>query len=350
MTLRRVSSVLAAVALVSLPATAQSSNVMRLDTDAGQFATAGGQSDFSSSPKNSQIPPIRWTWRLRAQVTKGSGASALSAMQSIWANADTVNGGSMGMSGLARGTSKELTHTTPSLQKTGKPGAIGFLARMNGQKNLKGVIRVSWQTLFKGQAASTSTIDIGNNKVIEWTGKDTGGGVASVDLPAAFDNNGDLVLRITLGGSMQAVGQFVYSSIYSRLTWKFVQPKTASCKITSYGKGCQGVSATGVVTNFPNHHLISLKVAGGFKNSHVLETVGNNTLNLPLPGGCSLLSNALVILLHKTDANGEYQHDYTVSKFQSSLSFHQYLPIEFVGNKLVIKASNGLQIQCLAAR
>jgi hypothetical protein len=346
----RLPHLLAASLLIPLPAAAQITGTMKLDSDAGVYASAGNQDDFDADATGTPVPPSQWTWRLGAQASSGSGATAISASQSVWGNCRATNGGNMGMTGLLRGTPSDTTHLTPSTSKNGTPGAIAFLGEMQGPANRTGVLRLSWQTLFKYSATAQATVDVDNDSTIDWTGTDTQGGVKGTDLPAAFDANGKLVFRITMSGSMAGAGQFVYSSVYTRLAWSFVEPINASCTVTAYGQGCQGVQATGVVTPFPNHHLISLQVTGGFPNGFVVETVGNQSMNLPLLGSCALLSNALVLLVRQADAQGSYSHSYQVSKFTGSMSYHQYLPIELQGNALVIKASNGLKINCIAAR
>jgi len=315
---------------------------------AGALATAGSNSDFKSSPANTVIGPSPWMWRLRASATSGSGASGLSASSSMWAVRNSNNNGiQMGMTGTTRGGKTDKGLFTPSTSKTGKPGAISFLMTMTGKPATQGAIQLTWQSLLQyGTGTVAASADVGNDNSVEWSGGDVAGGIKTANLPVAFDSKGKIVVKLTMDGTTTGAGQFTYSTLYGRLTAKFVDINAGKCTVTAYGSGCGSAAVSAGVLSVGNNHVLNLKMTGGYPNAFVVETVGNQQTALPLPGNCSLLCNALVILIHKTDAKGEYATAHKVSKYAKLTAYHQFLPIDQQNGQLVIKATNALKIVC----
>jgi hypothetical protein len=338
-----------ATLVAASPLLAQSQSVttdLKLLSAAGALATAGSISDFKSAPANTVIGPSPWTWRLSASAASGSGATGLSASSSMWAvrNGDN-NGIQMGMTGLTRGGNTEKGLFTPSESKTGKPGAISFLVTFTGTPSAQGAIALTWQSLLQyGTGTVSASADVGNDNSVEWSGGDLSGSIKNANLPVAFDSNGKIVVKLTMDGTTTGAGQFTYSSLYGRLTARFVSITAGKCTITAYGSGCLGAQVAAGVLSVGNDHVINLKMTGGFPNAFVVEAVGSQQGNLVLPGNCSLLCNAVVVLIHNTDAKGEYSTAYKISKYKRATAYHQFLPIDMQNNLLVIKATNGLKI------
>ncbi|MHC4812894.1 MAG: hypothetical protein ACYTGW_07455 [Planctomycetota bacterium] len=339
---------LLATLVAATPVLAQSITTdLKQATPAGALATAGTISDFKSSPANTVIGPSPWVWRLRASATSGSGATGLSASSSMWAVRNTNNNGvQMGMTGITRGTTKEKGLFTPSTSKTGKPGPISFLMTLTGKPSAQGAIRLTWQSLLKGTATVFASADVGNDSTVEWKDGDVLGGIKTANLPVAFDAKGKIVVKLSMDGTTTGAGQFVYSSLYGRLTAKFIDINAGKCTVTAYGSGCGGAAVAAGVLSVGNNHVLSLKMTGGYPNAFVVEAVGNQQTNLPLPGSCSLLCNAVVILIHKTDAKGEYATTHKVSKYAAVNAYHQFLPVDLQGGQLVIRTTNALRIVC----
>lgn len=342
---------LLATLLAASPLLAQTQSIttdLRLLSPAGALATAGSNSDFQSSPANTVIGPSPWTWRLRASATSGSGATGLSASSSMWAvrNYDN-NGVQMGMTGLTRGGKTEKGLFIPGTSKTGKPGAISFLVTFTGKPASKGAIQLTWQSLLQyGTGTVAATADLGNDNSVEWSGGDLKGSIKTVNLPVTFDSNGKAVLKLTMDGTTTGAGQFTYSSLYGRLTAKFIDSNAGKCTVTAYSSGCAGAQVAAGVLSIGNNHVVNLKMTGGYPNAYVVEAVGNQQTNLTLPGNCSLLCNAVVILVHGTDAKGEYSTTHQISKYTALTAYHQFLPIDLQNGQLVVKATNGLKIVC----
>lgn len=316
-------------------------------SDAGVYAVTGTTKDFSSTKANTTLPPIGpFTWRLRASVNQGSGATGTSASLSTYGYVNSQGVTVVGLSGLARGTKGDEAYTTPTTTAPGQPGDLEFVMRLKSSPSRKGALRVSWQSLLKNNATSSASVDVDDDNKVEWKGGDTNGGVKTAIIPVAFDAKGQLMARLTLAGTVQGAGQYLYSSTYGRLDIRFIDANAGKCTITPYGKGCQGTAANGAVTTIGAQHVLTTKMTGGFANAFALEAIGSTQQNIPLPGGCTLLSNAITILVHKSDAKGEVQIVRKVSTFQRLSTLHQFLPLTLKGKDLVLRASNGLRVVC----
>jgi hypothetical protein len=317
----------------------------KLLSAAGALATAGSNSDFDSSPANTAIGPSTWTWRLQASANGTSGGSSVATSMSMWATRNNDNNGvQLGMTGLTRGGSTEQGRFLPSINQNAQPGPIDFLMTMTGTPSAQGAIQVTWQSLLKGTATVAASIDIGNDNSAEWQGGDVQASIKSAQLPVAFDAQGKIVVKLSLDGTITGAGPFVYSNVYGRLTARFMDASAGKCTITPYGSGCGGAAVAASVLPIGNDHVISLKLTGGFANAFVVEAVGTQAISLPLPAGCSLLCNAQTVLVHPTNAQGEYATTHKVSKFVAITAYHQFLPVDMQGNQLVLRASNGLKI------
>lgn len=340
---------LLATLIVASPLLAQTQNIttdFKLLSAAGALATAGTGSDFQSAPANTAIGPSPYTWRLRAAVSQGSGATGQSASSSMWAVRNYDNNGiQMGMTGLTHGGNTEKGLFIPSTSKTGKPGPISFLVTFTGTANAQGAIALTWQSLIQyGTGTASASADVGNDNKVEWSGGDLKGKIASANLPVTFDSKGKVVLKLTMNGTTTGAGQFVTSTLYGRLTAKFISINAGKCTVTAYGSGCLGAQVAAGVLSVGNEHVVTLKMTGGFPNAYVIEAVGSQQANLTLPANCSLLCNALVVLVHSTNAQGEYSAVHKISKYKAATAYHQFLPIDMQNNLLVIRATNGLKI------
>ena len=115
-------------------------------------------------------------------------------------------------------------------------------------------------------------------------------------------------------------------------TFKLMVPSLSRNKLraVSMGMGC----------SMPSFCSVSLS------NGFALSFVGTNKLNLPFGGGCTLLANAVVITVLKTDAKGDALESWKVPLTEVVQSYHQVLPVGIKGKDLVIKASNGVVVEC----
>lgn len=116
------------------------------------------------------------------------------------------------------------------------------------------------------------------------------------------------------------------------------------CAVTPYGQGC-GPKLDAGVSKVGNNNVVAWKLSGGFKNSFAINVIGTQALDLKLGGGCSLLSNALVLTIVQTDANGAWS-DSDVLPLHNLQTFHQMLPFELRGQNIVLQATNGQKLVC----
>ena len=323
------------------------SSTLSTKAAAGVSSNAGGNTDFASTKANTLLPPIGpFTWRIRASSSKGSGASGVSASLSSYGYANSMGVVVVGLSGLARGAKTDRAYTTPTTSAPGKPGTLSFVMRMSSTPGRKGALAIAWQSLLKNAGSASAAVDVDDNGSSEWKGGDTKGTWTRQLVPVAFDSKGKLVAKLELAGGVQGAGQYLYSSTYGRLDVRFVDQNAGKCTITPYGRGCQGATASGGVVTIGAQHVITAKLSGGYANGFALEAIGNRSLSIPLPGGCTLLSNAISILIHRSDAKGELTVVRKVSTFARLASYHQFLPITLSGKDVVLKAANGLRLVC----
>lgn len=316
---------------------------------AGAFAKTGTVTDFDYTNAQVVLPPIgAFSWKLRGAASQGSGTTATHASMSSYGYVNLDGVAVVGVSGSARGTSpSEAAYTTPTTTAPGSAGPIDFVLRYKSTAGRKGAIKIAWQSLLKFQATASATIDIDDNGTPEWTGGDTKGGFANLVIPVAFDANGDLIAKVSIAGSVGGVTQYDFSSAYGRLDIRFVDENAGTCKITPYGNGCAGASASASVTTVGAEHVIAHKVVGGFPNLFALEAIGSTKQLLPLPGNCTLLTNAISFLVHQTDANGEVLFIRKVSTYRNLTTLHQFLPLGLdAQNNLLLRATNGIEIVC----
>lgn len=253
----------------------------------------------------------------------------------------------IGTSGLVRGTqSGEGAHTTPDSVAPGKPCPIEFVLELRSTPRRSGALRISWQSLLKLGAKASALVDVDDDAKVEWRGGDTSGGFRTQIVPVAFDAQGRLRARVAIFAEVRGAGPFVAATNYGRLDVRFQDANAGKCTITPYGQGCPGVALAGGAQTAGAQHIVTSKLTGAWPNSFALETIGSAAQNIPLPGGCTLLSNAISILVHPTDAKGEVQVVRKTSTFTRLSTRHQFLPLTLQNNSLVLRASNGLHLVC----
>ncbi|MCA8969553.1 MAG: hypothetical protein KDC95_07215, partial [Planctomycetes bacterium] len=296
---------------------------------AGAFGKSGTVGSFDFSPANYVLPPLgAYSWKIRGAGSQGTGTAMTHASMNVYGYVNQDGVAVVGISGSARGTSpSETAYTTPTTTGPGTPGTLDFVLRYKSSAGRKGVIKIAWQSLLKFSATAKAAIDIDDNGTPEWTGGNTNGGFATQLVPVAFDANGDLIAKVSIEGTVDGAGQINFSSAYGRLDIRFVDQNAGKCTITPYGTGCSGASATASVTTIGAEHVIATKVTGGFANLFALEAIGSSKLSLPLPGNCTLLTNAISFLVHPTDANGELTFLRKVSTYKNLSTLHQFLPL-----------------------
>ncbi|MEZ5988042.1 MAG: hypothetical protein R3F30_02745 [Planctomycetota bacterium] len=246
--------------------------------------------------------------------------------------------------GYARGATTTTGGTSASASATGAGwGAHSFLITITGPANTAGELSVSWHS--KEDPTTTSIqgwIDIGNDNSVEWNPKGTMADRRTWKMTLGAS---PVVVKVTVQGIARGTGNALdYQDYFTDCFVGFFEDQTTTVSVTSYGAGCGGAALNGSSVLVGQEHVFTLKCTGGFANAWAISAVGNAQLGLPLPGGCSLLSNAVVLTLLKADAQGVSGEIFKSRSTKAFTSYHQYLPIDLVGNTLVLRATNGLKV------
>ena len=242
----------------------------------------------------------------------------------------------------ARGAAGDQCGTSASAQQAGASfGPHGILCTFANTPGRVGKIVVS----FRQSAASTGStgvsVDIGNDNTLELQ---SAVGVYR-EFPFTFGTSGTVDVRVA--NDCRAAGDGTSASFYSWTeVWVgFLPDLAATCTFTNYGQGC-GPQVAGADIVIGANRLITLVGTGCFPNSPVVVANGTASLALPLPGGCTLLSNMVTISIVNADGAGITSQAWSVPVTATGRSFHQFLPVMLQGNALVLAASNGVQIDC----
>ena len=248
-----------------------------------------------------------------------------------------------------RGTKTDGSGSSASPASTGATrGAHSVLGYWQGKPNERGILRVSFRCNVQyGTAASfnAASVDIGNDNSVEWKGRSSVKAGEAKEFPVQLDKNGQLVVKMTTESSVFGTGDLRdFVNCYQDLSLQYKTAEQGTCSVAAYGNGC-GPKLDAAVGQIAANNVILWKLSGAFKNSFAVNVVGSQAIDLKLGLGCSLLSNAIVLTVVKTDANGEWS-DSQIVPLKNFSSYHQSLPMDIVGNKLVIKASNGQKVTC----
>jgi hypothetical protein len=222
-------------------------------------------------------------------------------------------------------------------------GAHSYILKVIGAKGTAGSVYVNWHTKAVLGATVSGTVDIGNDNSVEFTGK---ANVAErKNFPMVLGST-PLEIKITLDAKVQGTGNYAdYVNYFIDCFIGFTVDQTTTCTVTPYGQGC-GPVLSGGSQLVGNDHVVLLKCTGGFPNGWAIPTIGTRSINLPLPGNCSLLSNALVLTLLKSDNAGVTSETFKIRSTDLVKSYHQFLPIDLFNNQLVLKTSNGAVLEC----
>ena len=331
-------------AAAAAPLGAQNAPTIELYTDSAvaAFATDGTTTDFETVPAKTQLFGATKGINMWPKVSSSGKAYASIPVLAYTNHAGTgVNllerGYCRGGKGVAGGTSSSTSKTSI------KQGPHSYIVRIVGQKGTAGAVYVSWHSKAVLGAKIGGTVDIGNDNSVEYTGK------ANVAERKTFPyvlGSKPLEIKVTIDGSVQGTGKYDdYVNYFVDCFVGFTVDRTTKCTLTPYGKGC-GPTLQGGSQLIGNDHVVQLKCTGGFANGWALHIIGTQAIKLSLPGNCDLLSNALVLTLIKADNSGTSSESFKIRSTDRVTSYHQFLPMDVFNNQLILKASNGIKLEC----
>ena len=198
-----------------------------------------------------------------------------------------------------------------------------------------------------GTSPATATVggsvDIGNDGTVEFS---TAAG-ASREFGYTIGASGSVTVRVTNECVVTGTGNPQdFASAWTEIAIAYRPDINSTCTITTYGNGCAGVTAAGTSSVLGTNRVFSFLVTGAPVNSTVIAATGVQRLNLQLPGTCSLLTNAVVVRLIPSDGVGNATDSFTAAASATGRTYHQFFPLDFVGNNLVLTASNGVEVDC----
>lgn len=242
-----------------------------------------------------------------------------------------------------RGATTDSAGSSASTSAAGATfGAHAILCTFRNAPGTAGRIRLS----FRASAAATGTtgvaLDIGNDGTVELQSATS----VLQDFPFTFGASGAVTVRLASECRTDGDGAGNWMASWTEAWIGFQPDLTATCTLTSYGQGC-GPVATGSEMVMGTNRVLTMLVTGCFPNAPVIAVAGTQQLNVPLPGGCALLSNGTNISIVGADANGVATESWVVPATAVGTSWHQFVPIDLQNGLLVITASNGVRVDCV---
>lgn len=244
----------------------------------------------------------------------------------------------------ARGTAGDVAGTSASGAAAGATfGPHAVLATFQAAPGTVGRIVVQFRRSAANGGTASAAVDVGNDGTAEFAQA----GAGSAALPYTFGASGQVDVRV--GNECRSAGNGTSATVY---TWTelyvgFQPDLTATCTFTNYGQGCGGAQAAGTELVVGNTRTILMLATGCFPNSPALVATGSQQVGLQLPGGCSLLCNAEGVRLAAADAAGNATATWTIPTTVVGTTFVQFLPLADVNGALVLRASNGVRVDCV---
>ncbi len=242
-----------------------------------------------------------------------------------------------------RGLPGDFAGTSASAAQAGATlGVHSVLATFAATPGTSGEFRITLLANSGTNGTTFATVDVDNDNTNEFAQGTTG----SFVIPYTFGASGQAVVRIDNECHVPGISLSLYNRAYSQISVWFMPNITATCNLTPYGQGCNGVSASGLDVVTGNTRTISVLATGCYANGPVIVASGSQQIMLPLPLGCALLSNAEGVSLVTADAAGNATSTWQIPATLVGTTNVQLLPLTVIGGNLVLSASNGIEIHC----
>lgn len=329
------------IALSCSAVTAQGVQVsVAADSPVGVVANVGAQSVHDGVPAGTAIGryPQNLDLSARIQTPEYASSVTLSYPQPAGSSVAILH------RSYARGATTTHAGTSGSASPAGATqGACSFLVTVTGAAGTTGDLVLSWHASADAGCRMNGALDVGADGSVEWTG---GVGYLSHRARVTLGSQ-PLVARVTLDG--QAVGTGVnadFVDVFVDCFVRFEVDQTSSCNFSIYGQSC-GPVLTGAAQTVNGRHVLTMSLAGGFPNAQVLAIAGDQQLALPLGLQCLLLSNVEYAQVLSTNGAGAAQDVHSIPATSTGTLFFQMLPIDVQGGQLILRATNGVQLDCV---
>ncbi len=328
-------------AAVAAPLAAQTATAsLSALSNIASTASAGGQTDFDVVPQGTPIPGAGTVF---VQAHVDPPGDPYTSFTAIAYPQPTAVGAAMMERGYARGGPAETGGTSASATAQGAvTGPHEYLLTIAAAPGTVGNLRISWNAQAELGATIHGEADIGNDGTAEWTAN---AGTQLTRIPLTIGAQ-PTVVRFLLDGAATGTGNPAdWVNYFADLFVGFEEDLTTTCTFTSYGQSCgPTLSASSQVVG--TEHVVTLTMQNGFAGALALTFAGDQRLNLPFGGGCTLLCNATIARVVSIDATGHAQDSFRFPYTQVGRAEFQMLPVTVQGQNLVITASNGIELDC----
>lgn len=335
-----------ALTLIALAgaASAQANLVITADGPVSSYAVAGSGSDFDSVPGGTVIGRFPNTLDIGASVNPGSTPNARSVTLAYPSGFGARTGLNFFERSYCRGALTDRSGTSASATANGANwGGHSLLATFTSPTAIRGELQLSFRADTDTTGTVGAALDIGNDGTVEFSASSGG----SFTFPISLAANTPLVCRLTNQCEVTGTGNVNdFQYCWTELYFAFVEAQNTTCAFNNYGAGCGGATAAGADVTVGSQRVVTFVVNGAFPNMPVINAIGDQQLNVPLLAGCNLLCNAIDVSLMQADATGTAVESYTMPLTMAGRSFHQFLPIDIVGNTLVVRTTNGIDFAC----
>lgn len=244
----------------------------------------------------------------------------------------------------ARGAATTHAGTSSAAAPTGAgQGACSFLVTVTGAPGTTGDLVLSWHGSADAGCRMNGALDVGADGTVEWTG-----GVGYLGHRARVTlGSSPLVARVTIDGEARGTGNSAdFVDVFVDCFVRFEVDQTSSCNFSIYGQSC-GPVLTGAAQTINGRHVLTMSLAGGFPNAQVLAIAGDQQLALPLGLQCFLHSNLEYAQVLSTNGAGAAQDVHSIPSTATGTLYFQMLPIDVQGGQVVLRATNGVQLDCV---
>jgi hypothetical protein len=243
----------------------------------------------------------------------------------------------------ARGTATDVAGTSASPAPTGaQHGPHALLLSFQNTPGTAGKIVFSFRANPGTTGTTSGAIDVGNDGTLELSATQT----SRQELPFTFGPTGSLDVRVLNACTVRGTGNASdFQSAWTEIWVGFQPDLTATSSFTNYGAGCANVQAFGGDVLLGSNRVVTMLVTGAFPNDPVLGVSGTQSLNIPLPGGCSLLSTVEVVTVLTADATGNATQTWTMPSTLTGIAYHQFLPMSLQSGAVVLRASDGVRME-----
>jgi hypothetical protein len=331
--------------LSTVTATAQVAVTLGAATPIAAVASPqGGTSSLQGIPQGQAIGASPNQAFLSTSQTVGS--SYVSATTICYPTLATAAGAGFNFfeRATARGSAQDVAGSSSSvLASAATFGPHAVLATFSVAPSTVGRVVVSFRRSAPNGGVASARIDIGNDGTSEFAQTTAAEWSQSVTIGASG------LLPVLVANECQSSGNGTTNSVYTwtELYVSFQPDRTASCTFTAYGQGCASAQLAGTQLVVGASRTVLMLGTGCFPQSPVLVAIGAQQAGLALPAGCSLLSSADSLQLALADGSGAATTSWTFPTTVVGTTYVQFLPLADQNGQLVLRASNGVSIDCV---